>query len=90
MLLCPRCNKKGQALSSKKGDCRLTHSSLANHVDKVCAIEGVFDGHDAIKQEVGLMRQLESQTNIVVVPILDQRRRCEEYPNNCLSRFGTH
>jgi len=44
----------------------------------------------AIKQEVGLMRQLESQTNIVVVPILDQRRQCEEYLNNCLSRFGTH
>jgi hypothetical protein len=33
-------------------------SSLANQVEKVCALEGIIAEHDAIKREVGLMRQL--------------------------------
>ncbi|KIM79867.1 hypothetical protein PILCRDRAFT_823052 [Piloderma croceum F 1598] len=35
-----------------------TQSSLANHVDKVRALETVFAEHDAIKREVGVLRQL--------------------------------
>jgi hypothetical protein len=41
-----------------------TKTSLANHVDKVRALEGVIAECNAIKQEVGLLRQLiEKMTN---------------------------
>jgi hypothetical protein len=35
-----------------------TQTSLATHVDKVRALETVFAEHDAIKREVGVLRQL--------------------------------
>lgn len=39
-----------------------THSPLANHFDKMCDPAGVFVGHYAIVQEVGLTHQLVEKT----------------------------
>jgi hypothetical protein len=49
-----------------------TQTSLANHVDKVRALEGVITERDAIKQEVGLLRQL------IEKMINNDARSCEE------------
>jgi len=38
-------------------------SSLANHVDKVRALEGVFAEHNPIKREVGLLKELVEKTS---------------------------
>jgi hypothetical protein len=35
-----------------------TQTSLANHVDKIRALEGVFAEHKAIKRKVGMLRRL--------------------------------
>jgi hypothetical protein len=40
-----------------------TQSSLANHVDKVRVLEGVFAEHDAIKREVNLLTELVEKTS---------------------------
>jgi len=46
-----------------------TQSSLANHVDKVRALEGVLKEQEAIKHEVGMLRELvESRRREMEVP----------------------
>jgi hypothetical protein len=35
-----------------------TQSSIATHLEKVCAVQGFIAEHDVIKREVGLLRQL--------------------------------
>jgi hypothetical protein len=46
------------ALSDLQTQLHETQSSLATHFEKVYALEGVIAEHDAIKCEVGLLRQL--------------------------------
>jgi hypothetical protein len=42
-----------------------TQSSLASCVNKVRALDGVVDGHDAIKREIGVLRELiENMTTV--------------------------
>ena len=50
------------AVSDLQGQLHDTQSSLAVHVDKVRALEGVLAEHDAMKREVSLLRELVEKT----------------------------
>ncbi|PCH39624.1 hypothetical protein WOLCODRAFT_110944 [Wolfiporia cocos MD-104 SS10] len=50
--------ESASALNELQAQLRETQLSLAGHVDKIRALEGMLAEHDAIKREVGAMREL--------------------------------
>ncbi|KAI0937681.1 hypothetical protein AcV7_003649 [Taiwanofungus camphoratus] len=54
----PSATDSTSALSELQSQLRETQMSLANHVDKIRALEGMLAEHDAIKREVSSMRDM--------------------------------
>jgi len=52
-----------------------TRTSLASHIDKMLALEGVFAEHDAIKREVGVLRMLVEKTTAAAAAAVRGRER---------------
>jgi len=63
------------ALSDLQAQLHDTRTSLASHIDKMLALEGVFAEHDAIKREVGVLRMLVEKTTAAAAATVRGRER---------------
>jgi hypothetical protein len=55
-----------------------TQSSIASHIDKVRALEGVIAKHDGIMCEISILRELVEKTTTKSLGDSDNGRNCEE------------